>query len=174
MDIAYTVHDPGHALLVDTCWLSHLQFDRQSPVWRHDLVELGRIATVVRYDERGHGLSDRGVTDHSLQARVASLDTPVPTSKPSPTTPGLERSALLAMAQGGPVAREYAARHPQRVTRLIFRGNDAGAQTGASPEALELDALCESLTRAGRARPTSKLRRVFSRMTIPGGTEERC
>ncbi len=52
--------------------LSHLQFDWQSPVWRHFLVELGRIATVIRYDERGHGLSDRGVTDH--RARVAALD----------------------------------------------------------------------------------------------------
>ncbi len=71
--IAYAVHGSGPPLLIDACWLSHLQFDWQSPVWRHFLVELGRIATVIRYDERGHGLSDRGVTDHSLEARVADL-----------------------------------------------------------------------------------------------------
>jgi len=67
--IGYAVHGSGPPLLIDACWLSHLQLDWQSPVWRHYLVELGRIATVVRYDERGHGLSDRGVTDHSLEAR---------------------------------------------------------------------------------------------------------
>ncbi len=55
--IAYAVHGSGPPLLIDACWLSHLQFDWQSPVWRHFLVELGRIATVIRYDERGHGLS---------------------------------------------------------------------------------------------------------------------
>ena len=70
--IAYAVHGSGPPLLVDACWLSHLQFDWQSPVWGHWLVELGHVATVIRYDERGHGLSDRGVTDHSLEARVAA------------------------------------------------------------------------------------------------------
>jgi hypothetical protein len=51
--IAYAVHGSGPPLLVDACWLSHLQFDWQSPVWRHWLVELGHVATVIRYDERG-------------------------------------------------------------------------------------------------------------------------
>lgn len=58
--IADAVHGSGPPLLIDACWLSHLQFDWQSPVWRHYLVELGRIATVIRYDERGHGPSDPG------------------------------------------------------------------------------------------------------------------
>ena len=121
--IAYAVHGSGPPLLIDACWLSHLQFDWQSPVWRHYLVELGQIATVIRYDERGHGLSDRGVTDHSLEARVADLEAVADDA-------GFERFALLAMAQGGPVAIEYAARHPERLTRLIFYGSYAGAQAG--------------------------------------------
>ena len=121
--IAYAVHGSGPPLLIDACWLSHLQFDWQSPVWRHYLVELGRIATVIRYDERGHGLSDRGVTDHSLEARVADLEAVADDA-------GFERFALLAMAQGGPVAIEYAARHPERLTRLIFYGSFAGDQLG--------------------------------------------
>ena len=129
--IAYAVHGSGPPLLIDACWLSHLQFDWQSPVWRHYLVELGRIATVIRYDERGHGLSDRGVTDHSLEARVADLEAVADDA-------GFERFALLAMAQGGPVAIEYAARHPERLTRLVFYGSYAGAQAAATPEELEL------------------------------------
>ena len=163
--IAYAVHGTGPPLVIDTCWLSHLQFDWQSPVWRHYLVELGRIATVIRYDERGHGLSDRGVTDHSLEARVGDLEAVVGDA-------GLHRFALLAMAQGGPVAIEYAARHPERLTRLALYGSYAGAQAGATPEQLELDAVFESLIKVGWARPTSEFRRVFSSMMIPGGTEE--
>ena len=163
--IAYAVHGSGPPLLIDACWLSHLQFDWQSPVWRHYLVELGRIATVIRYDERGHGLSDRGVTDHSLEARVADLEAVADDA-------GLDRFALLAMAQGGPVAIEYAARHPERLTRLAFYGSYAGDKPPATPEEIELFAAFEALIKVGWARPTSEFRRVFSTMMIPGGTEE--
>jgi pimeloyl-ACP methyl ester carboxylesterase/DNA-binding CsgD family transcriptional regulator len=163
--IAYAVHGSGPPLLIDACWLSHLQFDWESPVWRHYLVELGKIATVIRYDERGHGLSDRGVTDHSLEARVGDLEAVVEDA-------GLDRFALMAMAQGGPVAIEYAARHPERLTRLVFYGSYSGAQAAASPEELELLAAFEALIKVGWARPTSEFRRVFSSMMIPGGTEE--
>ena len=127
--IAYAVHGSGPPLLIDACWLSHLQFDWESPVWRHYLVELGKIATVIRYDERGHGLSDRGVTDHSLEARVGDLEAVVADA-------GLDRFALMAMAQGGPVAIEYAARHPDRLTRLMFYGSYSGARAGSSAEEL--------------------------------------
>jgi pimeloyl-ACP methyl ester carboxylesterase/DNA-binding CsgD family transcriptional regulator len=163
--IAYAVHGSGPPLLIDACWLSHLQFDWQSPVWRHYLTGLGRIATVIRYDERGHGLSDRGVTDHSLEARVADLEAVA-------NDAGFERFALLAMAQGGPVALEYAARHPERLTRLIFYGSFAGDQMPTTPEETELYAAFEAMIKVGWARPTSEFRRVFSSMMIPGGTEE--
>ncbi|WP_241245773.1 alpha/beta fold hydrolase [Microbacterium sp. 4R-513] len=163
--IAYAVHGAGPPLLIDACWLSHLQFDWQSPVWRHFLEGLGRVATVIRYDERGHGLSDRGITDHSLKARVADLEAVADGA-------GFEKFALLAMAQGGPVALEYAARHPERLTRLIFYGSYAGAHAGASPEEIALDEAFEALIRVGWARPTAEFRRVFSSLMIPGGTEE--
>lgn len=163
--IAYAVHGAGPPLLIDGCWLSHLQFDWQSPVWRHFLVELGQIATVIRYDERGHGLSDRGVTDHSLQARVADLEAVADDA-------GFERFALLAMAQGGPVAIEYASRHPGRLTRLAFYGSYSGVLAAASPEELELDAAFQALIKVGWARPTAEFRRVFTSLMIPGGTEE--
>ena len=125
--IAYAVHGSGPPLLIDSCWLSHLQFDWQSPVWRHFLVELGKIATVIRFDERGHGLSDRDVTDHSLEMRVADLEAVADHA-------GLDRFAMFAMAQGGPISIEYAARHPERLSRLIVYGSYAGAMSNATPE----------------------------------------
>ena len=163
--IAYAVHGSGPPLLIDACWLSHLQFDWQSPVWRHYLIELGRVATVIRYDERGHGLSDRGVTDHSLEARVADLEAVADDA-------GLGRFALLAMAQGGPVALEYAGRHPERVTRLALYGSYATALSEAtSEEEQELDNAFQALIRVGWERPTPEFRRVFTSLMIPGATE---
>jgi pimeloyl-ACP methyl ester carboxylesterase/DNA-binding CsgD family transcriptional regulator len=163
--IAYAVHGSGPPLLIDACWLSHLQFDWQSPVWRHYLIELGRVATVIRYDERGHGLSDRGVTDHSLEARVADLEVVADDA-------GLDSFALLAMAQGGPVALEYTARHPDRVTRLALYGSYATALGEASSEEeQELDNAFQALIRVGWERPTPEFRRVFTSLMIPGATE---
>ncbi|MFL6027378.1 MAG: alpha/beta fold hydrolase [Friedmanniella sp.] len=163
--IAYAVHGSGPPLLIDKCWLSHLQFDWQSPLWRHYLVELGRIATVIRYDERGYGMSDRNVAEHSLEARVADLQAVADDA-------GLERFALLGMAQAGPVAIEYAARYPERLTRLILYGSFAGDQLTTAPEDVELYETMGAMIRVGWSRPTAEFRRVFTSMMIPDGTEE--
>ena len=110
-------------------------------------------------------MSDRGVKDHSLEARVADLEAVADHA-------GLDRFALLAMAQGGPVAIEYAARHPERLTRLAFYGSFAGDEPPSTPEEIELFEVMGRLIKVGWARPTSEFRRVFSSMMIPGGTEE--
>src|SRR6478609_226480 len=120
--IAYAVSGTGPPMLVSTCWLSHLQHDWESPVWQHFLRDLGRFVTLIRYDERGYGLSDWDVTDHGLEARIGDL-TAVADHM------GFERFALMGMAQGGPPAIAYAHRHPERVTRLLFYGSYAGAAT---------------------------------------------
>ena len=108
--IAYAVHGSGPPLLLAACWLSHLEFDWQSPVWRHFLLDLGRVATVIRYDERGNGMSDWDVTDFGLEPRVADLEAVADAA-------GLDRFAMVGMSQGGPVGVAYAARHPGRRER---------------------------------------------------------
>ncbi len=164
--IAYAVHGSGPPLVIDACWLSHLQYDWESPVWRHYLTELGKIATVIRFDERGHGLSDRGVTDHSLELRLADLEAVVDHA-------GLDRFALLAMSQGGPVGIEYAARHPERVGSLIFYGSYAGVDSVVtSKQDRLLDETFDNLIRVGWEQPTPEFRRVFTYLMIPGATEE--
>jgi pimeloyl-ACP methyl ester carboxylesterase/DNA-binding CsgD family transcriptional regulator len=163
--IAYAVHGAGPALVVTTCWLSHLQHDWQSPVWRHFLRDLGEIATVVRYDERGHGLSDWDVDDYRLEARIADIEAVVDDA-------GLDHFALMAMSQGGPPSIAYAVRHPERISRLIFYGSYAAALRDPTPDDLELDRVFEQLIKVGWARPDSAFRRVFTSMMIPGATEE--
>lgn len=163
--IAYAVHGSGPVLVVASCWLSHLQYDWESPVWRHFLDDIGRFATIVRYDERGHGLSDRDVYEHGLDLRVADLEAVIEHA-------GLDRFALMGMAQGGPVTIEYAARHPERVTRLLFYGSYATAVVDRSSEGTQLREAFEQMIRVGWARPGSEFRRVFSSMMIPDATEE--
>ncbi len=163
--IAYAVHGNGPPLLISTCWLSHLQFDWESPVWRHFLRDLGQIATVIRYDERGHGLSDWDVDDHSLEARIGDLSAVADDA-------GFDRFALMAMSQGGPPSVSYAVANPERVSRLIFVSSYAYAMRDATPEDLELSETFEQMIKVGWARPDSMFRRVFTSMMIPEATEE--
>jgi pimeloyl-ACP methyl ester carboxylesterase/DNA-binding CsgD family transcriptional regulator len=163
--LAYARHGGGPPLVIANCWLSHLQYDWQSPVWRHFLELLGSVATVVRYDERGSGLSDWDIEDFSLEARVADLETVVDDA-------GLERFALLGMTKTGHVAIAYAARHPERVSRLLLHGSNADPAVGPGEDARELAAAFLQLIKVGWARPEHTFRRVFTSLLIPGATEE--
>jgi len=161
--IAYATHGGGPPLVVNSCWLGHLQYDWQSPVWRHFLADLGGIATMTRYDERGFGLSDWDASDFRLEARIADLEAVVGAA-------GVDRFALLGMAQGGPVAIAYTHRHPQRVSRLILYGAYAAGVRTLEGQALQ-DTFSQMI-RVGWARPDALFRRVFTNMMIPGATEE--
>ena len=163
--LAYARHGSGPPLVVVSCWLGHLQYDWQSPVWRHFLEGLGGISTTYRYDERGFGLSDWAVEDFSLEARVGDLEAVIAAA-------GLDRFALLGMSGGGPVALTYAARNPERVTRLVLYGAATAGNMPRNPEEqAEADAY-RSLIQVGWARPDNRFRRVFTSMFIPDATDE--
>jgi len=161
--LAYALHGSGPPLVVAACWLSHLQYDWQSPVWRHFLDDLGSMATVLRYDERGFGLSDWDVHDFSLDARLGDLEAVVDDA-------GLDEFALLGMSQGGPVAIRYAGRHPHRVNRLVFYGSYADRTASSAEEAEENEAY-RLMMKVGWARPDGAFRRVFTSAMIPGASE---
>ena len=148
-----------------SCWLSHLQHDWESPVWRHFLDDLGDVATVVRYDERGFGLSEWDVDDFSLERRLADLETLVEAT-------GLDRFAVLGMSGGAPVALAYAPKHPERVTRMVlYGGMSCGRGTVAADDEATEEAFL-AMIRAGWARPDSIFRRVFTTAFIPDATEQ--
>ena len=162
--IAHARHGSGPPLVVVACWLSHLQHDWQSPVWRHFLDDLGRFTTLVRYDLRGHGLSDWTVDDFSLEAHLADLEAVVDAE-------GLDRFALMGMSGSSPVALAFAARHPERVTRLVLYGGFAGFPPSPSSEMLLEEDAWQAMLRAGWARRDPTFRRVFTQQFIPGATE---
>jgi pimeloyl-ACP methyl ester carboxylesterase/DNA-binding CsgD family transcriptional regulator len=161
--LAWARHGTGPPLLIVSCWLSHLQHDWQSPVWRHFLDGLGDVATVVRYDERGFGLSDWEVDDFSLERRLADLETLVEAT-------GIDRFAILGMSGGAPVALAYAHAHPERISRMVLYG--AMAAGGLRQEDSTEEAAFLAMIRAGWARPDPLFRRVFTNAFIPGANEQ--
>jgi pimeloyl-ACP methyl ester carboxylesterase/DNA-binding CsgD family transcriptional regulator len=162
--IAYSRLGQGPPLVVSTCWLSHLEYDLQSPVWQHFVRGLGEVSSTVRYDERGFGLSDWDVTDFSFEARINDLEAVVDAA-------GLERFALLGMAQGGPVAVAYAHRHPERVTRLALLASYV-ATLDEGAESMLMEETFTKMIQVGWARPEGRFRRVFTDALMPGASPE--
>jgi hypothetical protein len=113
--IAFARSGSGPVLLRAAHWMSHVEFELDSPVWRHWVNGLSRDATLIRYDERGNGLSDRKVDDLSFDAMVSDLESVVDAA-------GLDRFTLLGVSQSCAVSVAYAVRHPERVSRLILFG----------------------------------------------------
>jgi pimeloyl-ACP methyl ester carboxylesterase/DNA-binding CsgD family transcriptional regulator len=161
--IAYAVHGHGPPMVRVATWLTHLEFDWTSPVWRHWLEQLGASHTVLRYDERGCGLSGAGVEELSVETWVGDLEAVVDAA-------GLERFVLLGVSQGAAIATAYAARHPARVSDLVLYGGYArGRRLRGQGEAEE--ALIAAI-RAGWAGDEPAYRHLFSMLFVPHGTPE--
>ncbi|MGZ8846197.1 MAG: alpha/beta fold hydrolase [Pyrinomonadaceae bacterium] len=164
--IAYATVGTGPPLLKAANWLSHLEFDWQSPIWRHLLREFSRDHTFIRYDERGNGLSDWNVADLSFNAWVEDLESVVEAAK-------LERFPLLGISQGGAVAIAYAVRHPEKVSHLILYGAYArGWITRDSPEEIEQREAQLTLVRLGWGKDNPAFRQLWTSLYAPDATPE--
>ncbi|HJS94944.1 MAG TPA: alpha/beta fold hydrolase [Solirubrobacteraceae bacterium] len=165
--LAYAVHGRGAPLVRTATWLTHLEFDWESPVWRHWLDGLADGHTVLRYDERGCGLSDRDVEDVSLEKRVADLEAVFDDA-------GIERAALLGISQGGPAAVVFAARHPERVSHLVLYATFARGRLRRDPSSLDREQaqLLTSLIRMGWGQGVPAFRRLFTTLFIPDASPE--
>lgn len=164
--IAYATTGKGPPLVRAAHWLSHLEFDCTSPVWRPWLVELARENTLVRYDERACGLSDWTVDDISFEAWFADFETVV-------SAAGLGRFAVFGMSQGAAVAIAYAVRHPERVSHLVLMGGFArGRGRRGHPQEAEELRVEQDLVRLGWGRENFAFRRHFTSQFLPEGTLE--
>jgi DNA-binding SARP family transcriptional activator/pimeloyl-ACP methyl ester carboxylesterase len=164
--IAYSTVGHGPPLVKAANWLNHLEFDWESPVWRHWLQELSRDRMLVRYDERGNGLSDWDVADISFEAFVRDLECVVDAA-------GLERFTLFGISQGVGVSIAYAVRHPERVSRLILHaGYLRGWRLRGSPEEVERREAMSRLILSGWGQDNPAFRQIFTTFYIPEGTPE--
>ena len=163
--IAYATSGDGPPLVKAANWLSHLEFDLESPVWSPMLSELSRDHTLIRYDERGCGLSDWNVSDLSFEAWVHDLETVV-------DTVGVERFPLLGISQGASIAVAYAVRHPERVSHLILHGGYARGRLrrADTPQLRDEAEMMNKLAELGWGQENPAFRQFFTSLFIPGGT----
>jgi pimeloyl-ACP methyl ester carboxylesterase/DNA-binding CsgD family transcriptional regulator len=165
--LAYAIDGEGPPLVKASNWLSHLDYERQSPVWRHWVGELSRGRTLIRYDQRGCGLSDRQfeatLTEETFVEDLAAVV----------DAAGLERFALLGLSGGGPTAVQYAVRNPERVSRLVLYGTYARGRYRRSAVEAEQSRLFIDLIRVGWGGTVPAFRQVFTATYIPSAGEEK-
>ena len=160
--IAFATVGEGPPLVRVNNWFTHLELDWGSPVWRHWSEALVEGRTLVRYDPRGSGLSDRDACDFTLDAMVSDLEAVVDARE-------LPRFALLGLCQGGAVAVAYAARHPDRVSRLtLYDSYLHGAFIGDAGERLAQQARTFSkMIEIGWGRKVGAFREMFASLLMP-------
>ena len=163
--LAYSMVGDGPPLVKAANWLNHLEFDFDSPVWRHWIAGFSDERCFLRYDERGNGLSDWDAP-LSFEAFVDDLESVVDAA-------GLDRFDLLGISQGGSVAIAYAVRHPERVRRLIIVGGyAAGWRTRASPAEVARRQAMLDLTREGWGLDNPAFRQMFTSLFLPQSSIE--
>jgi pimeloyl-ACP methyl ester carboxylesterase len=156
----------GDVILKTSSFLTHLEHELHSPVWRHWVRELSAHARYIRYDQRGNGLSDWDVENISFEACVSDLEAVIDTL-------GLERVTLLGVSQGASLSIEYARRHPDRVRRLLLVGGYAAGWRKIGIKLFEQrrEALL-NLIKAGWGMNNPAFRQPYSSLFFPNGSED--
>ena len=165
--LAYATAGRGAPIVKAANWLNHLEFDWESPVWRHLLDELTRHHRLIRYDERGCGLSDWDAAEFSFEAWLQDLETVVDDA-------GADRFALLGISQGASIAIAYAVRHPERVSHLVLHGGYARGRLrrGVGVDGVEEAKLTIRLAEIGWGQENAAFRQFFATEFLPDGTPE--
>src|SRR3989337_1010902 len=158
--IAYATVGEGPPLVRVLGWFTHLEFEGENPRWRRLYEGMASRFTYIRYDGRGMGLSDRDVTDFSIDAFVRDLEAVVDAT-------GFEKVALYGISQGGPTAITYALRHPERVSHLIIYGS-----TARPPWSEDQHQTMLSLVRQGWGSDLPAHRQFFTGLFMPDGDME--
>jgi len=164
--LAYAISGSGPPLVKASNWLTHLDFEWGSPIWRHWYGELSRHHRLIRYDERGNGMSERDVDYGSFDRWVHDLETVVDAA-------GLDRFPLLGISRGGSIAIAYAAKHPERVTHLVLHGAfAAGVNCTGTPDEIEAHRALASLLRLGWGLNNPAFCKTFTSRFVPESTPE--
>ena len=167
VQLAWAEAGNGPLLVKAANWLTHLEYEWDSPVWSHWLRFFTEHFRYIRYDERGCGMTDRNVGDLSLERWVGDLEAVVAAADPQ------EPLALLGISQGAAICVAYAVRHPERVSKLLLYGGYArGPFRRGDPERESFYRAMIDLVRLGWGKENPTFRQVFTSRFIPGGTDE--
>lgn len=164
--LAYSVVGDGPPLVKTANWLNHLEYEWESPIWKHWLDELAGRHTLLRYDERGNGLSDWNVDDLSFEAMVEDLEMVVDAA-------GFETFDLLGISQGCAVSIAYAVRHPERVRRMVlYGGYPAGWKRRGIKDEMEMRTVLAQAIETGWGKDNVAFRQLHTSLYFPGATQE--
>ncbi len=165
--LAYAAVGEGPVLMKAANWMTHLDHDWESPVWAHWLRGLARHRRLVRYDQRGCGLSDWDVDDFSPEAWLSDLTAVADAAR-------LERFPLLGLSRGASTAIAFAVRHPERVSHLVLFGASARGRMlrARTDDERRSAAVMIELARLGWGADDPAFRQVFAMQFIPDGTQE--
>ncbi len=150
----------GPPLVRAATWMTHAEHDWHGPVWRHWLRFLSSRHRLIRYDQRGVGLSDRTPGNVGFEECVTDLESVVDAL-------GLRRFPLFGMSQGAAVAIEYAVRHPERIERLVLYGGFAIGWQAAPDNLRRIWAALQELAALGWDAEHSAFREVYGRLFAP-------
>jgi len=165
--LAWSATGNGPPLIRASTWLTHLEYDWNSPVWQHWLAFLTKHFCLIRYDERGCGLSDWHVNNYSQQSWFDDFDAVVDASKPK------KPLAIIGMSQGGAAAISYAARYPENVSHLILYGAyGRGWLRRDVPDGAQRYRAMVELTRLGWGQDNPVYRQLFTSRFVPEGSPE--
>jgi len=166
VNIAYAVIGEGPPLVKSPTWMTHLEHDWQSPVWRHLLRGLAAEHSLVRFDQRANGLSDWDVAEITFESMVDDLAAVV-------DAVGLDHFPLIGMSQGCAYSIAYAIRHPERVSQLILYGGfDKGSLRSGSEIDRQEHEMQEQMILQGWGKNNPAFRQFFTSLFIPGATKE--
>lgn len=165
--LAWAESGSGPVLVKAANWLTHLDYDWDSPVWRHWLRFFTKHFRYLRHDERGCGMTDWNVGDLSFDRWAEDLETVVSAARLD------GQFALLGISQGAATCIAYAVKHPERVSRLIlYGGYAAGAAQRGDENREKLYRAMIDLVRLKWGDDNPAFRQVFTSRFIPGGSEE--
>ncbi|MFA3919893.1 alpha/beta fold hydrolase [Ruegeria hyattellae] len=169
IQIAYSeLGDPNSdtILLKTANWMSHLEYDLESPVWRHWIEALSQGVRLIRYDERGNGMSDRNVSSVSYEDCVRDLECLVDHL-------ALDKFSLLGISQGASAAADFATRQPTKVDKIIIYGGFVqGWRFNKNEKAIGQRIAMSMLMRTGWGQPNSEFRQLFTSRFMPEATPE--
>jgi pimeloyl-ACP methyl ester carboxylesterase/DNA-binding CsgD family transcriptional regulator len=166
--LAWAEAGRGPLLIKASNWLTHLEYDWESPVWRHWIRFFAEHFRIVRFDERGCGMTDWNVGDLTFPRWVEDLEAVADAAATAD-----QRMILLGMSQGAAACVAYAVRHPERVSHMVLYGGYArGIAQRGNPESERFYAAIIDLARLGWGTDNPAFRQVFTSRFIPGGTDE--
>jgi len=167
VQLAWADAGAGAVMVKAANWLTHLDYEWESPVWRHWIRFFSEHFRYIRYDERGCGMTDLNVGDLSLERWVEDVEDVIAAADLR------EPFSMLGISQGGAICVAYAVKHPERVSRLVLYGGYArGPYRRGDPDRASFYKAMIDLVRLEWGSDNPTFRQVFTSRFIPGGTEE--